>query len=145
MTPVEVQQRISQETVDGLSSHVSTGQLTPTRNACSACPDEYSAPTRPTLTTNDTRERGEDHAIVGFETRTRDLALQRRELMAQHEDLDILRAITLTAQHEQVDHEANKTVETAHAPILAAPRTGPLTPTRKTCSTHPDEFSAPTA
>jgi len=42
--------------------------------------------------------------------------------MAQHEDLGIFGTITSTAQHEQVDHEADKTVETAHGPILAASR-----------------------
>jgi hypothetical protein len=41
--------------------------------------------------------------------------------MAQHEDLDIFGTIPAAAQHEQVDHEADKTVETGHAPILAAP------------------------
>ena len=53
-----------------------------------------------------------------------DLALQDRELVAQHEDLDILGTIASAAQHQQVDHEADKTVETGHAPILAASEPG---------------------
>ena len=60
-------------------------------------------------------KRGEDRSVVGFEARTRDLALQHRELMAQHEDLDILGTLPATAQHQQVDHEPDKTVETGHA------------------------------
>jgi hypothetical protein len=36
---------------------------------------------------------GEEHAIGGFETRTRDLTMEHGELMAQHEDLDILGTI----------------------------------------------------
>jgi hypothetical protein len=42
-------------------------------------------------------------------------------LVAQHEDLDIFGAIASTAQHEEVEYEADKTVETRHTPILAAP------------------------
>jgi hypothetical protein len=80
-------------------------------------PDEEDGPT---ITTYGACERGEDHAIVGFETRTRDLALQHRELMTQHEDLDPLRTIASTAQDQEIDHEANKTVETGHTSMLAA-------------------------
>ena len=67
---------------------------------------------RPALTAEHTRERGEDRAVVGFEAWTRDLALQHGELVAQHEDLDVFGTIASTAQYEQVDHEADKTVET---------------------------------
>jgi hypothetical protein len=45
-------------------------------------------------------------------------ALQDLELLAQDEDLDILRTITTSAQDEQVDHESDKTVVTGHPPIL---------------------------
>ena len=76
---------------------------------------------RPAVTAEHASERGEDRAVVGFEARTRDLALQHGELMAQHEDLDIFGTIRAAAQHQQVDHEPDKTVETGHAPILAAP------------------------
>jgi hypothetical protein len=48
------------------------------------------------------------------------LALQHGELVAQHQDLDVFRTIASTAQHQQVDHKPNETVETEHAPILAA-------------------------
>ena len=89
----------------------------------------------PTITTYGACERGEDQAVVGFETRTLDLALQHRELMTQHEDLDILGTIASSAQHEQVDHEADKTIETARGPILAAPRTRPFTPTLRPLNT----------
>jgi hypothetical protein len=52
-------------------------------------------------------------AIVGFEPRTRDLALQDGELITQHEDLGILGTIASTAQHQQLDDEAGKTLEAA--------------------------------
>jgi hypothetical protein len=68
-----------------------------------------------------------EHAAGGFETRTRDLALQDRELVAQHEDLDIFRTIAARAEYEQVDHESDNTVETGHTPILAAPEHTPIT------------------
>jgi hypothetical protein len=82
---------------------------------------------RPAVTTQHARERAQERALGGFEARTRDLALQDRELVAQHEDLDIFRTIPATAEDEQVDHESDKTVETCHTPILAAlePRRSP--------------------
>jgi hypothetical protein len=57
---------------------------------------------------------------VGFEAWTRDLALQYGELVAQHEDLDIFGTIRAAAQHQQVDHEPDKTVKAGHTPIHAA-------------------------
>jgi hypothetical protein len=48
---------------------------------------------RPAVATEHTRERGEQSTVVWFEKRTGDLASQHRELMTQHEDLDILRTI----------------------------------------------------
>jgi hypothetical protein len=86
---------------------------------------------------------GEEHAIGGFETRTRDLTMEHGELMAQHEDLDILGTIAASAQGEQVDHESDKTVETGHTPILVdsgqavqVERENPGQRTR-TCFRHP--------
>src|SRR5207244_668944 len=71
--------------------------------------DEASMPTqdrvglhqqdRPVVTTERTRERGEDRSITWLEARTRDLASQHSELMAQHEDLDIFGTIPAAAQH----------------------------------------------
>ena len=98
---------------------------------------------RPAVTAEHTSERGEDRTVVGFEARTRDLALQDRELMAQHEDLDILGTIPATAQHQQVDHEPDETVETGHAPILAAPRPRRSAPARNPRSTHRTSFRHP--
>ena len=74
----------------------------------------------PAVTTNDTRYGGEDRAIVGLEPRTRNLASEYSELMAQHEDLDILGTIRSNAQHENVENQSDKTVETGHVPIIAA-------------------------
>ena len=51
---------------------------------------------------------------------TRELALQHGESMAQHENLDILGTLASAAQHHHLDHEPNETIETSHAPILAA-------------------------
>ena len=129
--------------VPGLLGHLEYNEETPYE--WSVPPQERVGPDDedgPTITTYGACERGEDHAVVGFETRTLDLALQPRELMTQHEDLDILGTIASSAQHEQVDHEADKTIETARGPILAAPRTRPFT--RYACSTPSDEYSAPT-
>src|SRR5712692_7347685 len=91
--------------------------------------DESSMPTqqrvglhdedRPAVTAEYASECGDDRAVVGFEAWMHDLALQYGELMTQHEDLDIFGAIRPAAQHQQVDHEPDKTVETGHAPILA--------------------------
>jgi hypothetical protein len=93
--------------------------------------DEASMPTqervglhqeeRPPFTAEHTRECGEERSVVGFEPRMWVLAVQHRELMAQHEDLDILGTIAPRAQHQQVEYQADKKVETRHAPILAAP------------------------
>jgi hypothetical protein len=46
--------------------------------------------------------------------------MQHRELMAQHENLDILGTLSAATQHQQVDHEPDQAIETGHAPILAA-------------------------
>ena len=48
------------------------------------------------------------------------LTVQDRELVAQDEDLGIFGTIGATAQHQQADHETNKTVEAGHGVILAA-------------------------
>ena len=96
----------------------------------------------PAVTAEHGRERGKDGAVVGFEARTHDLALQHRELMAQHEDLDVLGTVRAAAQHQQVEHEPDKTVETGRAPIFAALRSrrsgGAKTPgqTCRTSSRH---------
>ena len=75
---------------------------------------------RPAVTAEHAGERGEDGAVVGSEPWMCLLASQHGELVAQHEELDIFGTIRATAQHQQVDHEADKPVETSHTPILAA-------------------------
>jgi len=75
---------------------------------------------RPAVAAEHASERGENGAVVDFEARPRDLAAQDGELMAQHENLDILRPISAASQDQQVDHEPDETVETVHALILAA-------------------------
>ena len=55
---------------------------------------------------------------AGLETRTRDLALQDRELMAQHENLGVLGPIRTPTQHQQVDDKSDETVEAGHPLIL---------------------------
>jgi hypothetical protein len=64
--------------------------------------------------------------------------------MAQYEDLDIFGTIAPTAQHQQVEDEADKTIETSHSPILATSEPIRSTPTRNACSACPDRYSAPT-
>jgi hypothetical protein len=64
--------------------------------------------------------------------------------MTQHKDLDILRTIPARAQHQQVDHEPDKSVETGHALILTDAHQAVQTDTRNPTSTYPDRYSAPT-
>jgi hypothetical protein len=86
---------------------------------------------RPAITAEHASERGEDRSVLRFEARSGDLALQDGELMAQHEDLEILGPIAAAAQHQQVDHEPDETVEAGHAPILAALEFTPISPSAK--------------
>jgi hypothetical protein len=79
---------------------------------------------RPAVATNGARQRGEDGAVGGFEPRSSDLALQYGELVAQHQDLGVLGTVASTAQNQQVDDQAEKAVETPHAPIFAASAEG---------------------
>src|SRR3954453_1351931 len=58
---------------------------------------------------------------MNFETWTRDLSPPDRELMAQHENLGVLRPAAATTQHQQVDHETDETVEAGHPLILIDP------------------------
>jgi len=87
------------------------------------------------------RERAEQRAIGGFETRADDLAPHHRELVAQHEDLDILGTIRAPAQDEQVDHEPDKTVETGHPTILMDPDRAVQIGARNPRSTDPGRIS----
>ncbi len=78
-----------------------------------------------------------------FEARTRNLAMQDRQLMAQHENLGILGPASATAQQQQVDHESDETVETGHALILAAVEARRSGRAQKPRSTHPTGFRHP--
>ena len=55
---------------------------------------------RPAVTVEHSRERGEDRSVGGFATRTRDLAFEDRELVAQHEDLGVLGPVSAPTQHQ---------------------------------------------
>jgi len=106
-------------------------------------PDEED---RPAVTAEHASERGEDRAVVGFEARTGDLALQHSELMTQHEDLDILdpwnarggRAAPAGRSRAGSDGRSGP-----HADPRSAPTT-PITPSAKPQVNAPDEYSAPT-
>jgi len=52
---------------------------------------------RPAVTTNNARHGTQERAVVGFETRTGELALQDRDLVTEYEDLDILGTVRATA------------------------------------------------
>ncbi len=73
---------------------------------------------RPAVAAERAGERGEDRSVGGFETRSRHLTVQDRELMSEDEDLGISGTIAATVEHQQADHEADKTVEAGHPPIL---------------------------
>jgi hypothetical protein len=108
-------------TVEGTAEPVGVGPVVrdetsmPTRDRVRSDEED-----RPAVTAEHASECGEDDAVVGFETRPCNLALHHRELVAQHEDLDIFGTLASTAQHQQVDHEPDKTVEMGHALILTA-------------------------
>jgi hypothetical protein len=99
----------------------------------------------PAVTAEHTRERGEDRSVVGFEARPDDLAPQHGDLVAQHQDLDILGTIPAATQHQQVDHEPDKTIETGHASILPALKPCSSPRTRNTSSTDRTSFRHPQA
>jgi hypothetical protein len=67
--------------------------------------------------------------------------LQHGELMAQHQYLDILGTIPAAAQHQQVDHEPDETIEAGHALILAVMESRRSASAKHQVNT-PDEFSA---
>lgn len=75
---------------------------------------------RPAVAAEHARQRGEQRTVCGFETRSRHLTVQNGELMPKDEDLGVLGTIGATAQHQQVDHEADKSVEAGHSLIFAA-------------------------
>jgi hypothetical protein len=64
--------------------------------------------------------------------------------MSQYQDLGVFGAVASNAQYEEIQHQANKTVEGAgHPRILSAPH-GSDRHARNACSACPDEGSAPT-
>ena len=98
---------------------------------------------RPAATVDQTRQRGEDRTVGGFETRSRDLALEDHELVAQHEDLGVLGPVSAPTQHQQVEHESDETVETGHALILIDPPRTDQTEARNPRSTHQTNIRHP--
>ena len=98
---------------------------------------------RPVVASEHASQRGEDRSVLGFEARRRKLALQDAELMAQHEDLDILGTIPAAAQHQQVDHEPDETIETCQAPILIDPSRADQIEARNPRSTVRTRFRHP--
>jgi hypothetical protein len=97
---------------------------------------------RPPVPAQHASEPGDDRTVVGLEAGSWHLTVQDSQLMAQDEDLRVLGAIRAAAQYQQVDHEADKTIEASHSSILAVgrPRHMPTKPR----STRPDRFPAPT-
>jgi hypothetical protein len=75
---------------------------------------------------NDACHGGEDRPVVGCEPWMWMLAVQNGELVAQDEDLDVLGMIGAAAQHQQVEDQADETVETRHGRILAASEPVPI-------------------
>jgi hypothetical protein len=55
----------------------------------------------PALTVQNTGQTSEDRTVAVVEPRSRDLAVQDLELLAQHEDLNIFGPVAPTAQHKQ--------------------------------------------
>jgi hypothetical protein len=99
---------------------------------------------RPAVTVEHTCECREDRPVVEFKMRTRDLALQDRELVAQDKNLGILGPVSAPTQHQQVEDESKEAVQASHALILIEGRRTDQVETRNPRSRCPDEFSAPT-
>jgi hypothetical protein len=70
--------------------------------------------------------------------------VQHGELMAQHQDLDIFGTISAAAQHQQIDHEPDETIETGHTPILIDPSRTAQIETAKPEVKYTRQVSAPT-
>jgi hypothetical protein len=70
--------------------------------------------------------------------------VQHGELMPQHENLGILGTLASAAQHQQIGHKPDETIETGHAPILIDPSRADQIETAKPHVITPDKFSAPT-
>ena len=53
-------------------------------------------------------DRREQRTVGGFQPRTLDLTTQHRELMAEHQDLQILGGLAAGQQHQQLDGAAER-------------------------------------
>jgi hypothetical protein len=71
------------------------------------------------------------------------LAVRDSELMAQREDLGIFGTLASAAQHQQVDHKSDETVETSHVSILIDPSRADQIETAKSQVKTQDRFSVP--
>jgi hypothetical protein len=77
----------------------------------------------------DARQGTQQRSVGGFEAGSWHLTVQDRELMSQDEDLDILATVPAAAQHQELDHEADKTVEVGHWPDPRSAQTTSIIPT----------------
>src|SRR5207245_675032 len=85
-----------------------------------------------------TRDKAVRNTVGGFESGSWHLTVQDRELMSQYEDLGVFGAVASTAQHEEIQHQADKTIEGAgHPRILSAPPESDRL-ARNSCLASPD-------
>ena len=56
-------------------------------------------------------ERRQEESVLGLDARPADLAAKDRQLMAEHEDLELLCAITAGDEHDQLKQAAERDVQ----------------------------------
>ena len=67
--------------------------------------------TGPTLAWENAADGGEQSAVGGFQLGPGGLPLEDRELMAQHQDLQVLGGVTASEQREELDGAAEREVD----------------------------------
>jgi hypothetical protein len=56
-------------------------------------------------------ERRQQHAVVPLEPRPVDLPAKDRQLVAEHEDLELLRSVSSPEEHDRLEHTAGDQVQ----------------------------------
>jgi hypothetical protein len=56
-------------------------------------------------------ERRQQDAVVRLEARTADLTAKDRQLVAEYEDLELLRSVSSPEEHDQLEHTADDKVQ----------------------------------
>jgi hypothetical protein len=89
---------------------------------------------RPPLSRKQPRQRGEQRPIGRAEARPGHLPAQHRDLVAQHQQLDLVADLAPPAQHDQLQEAAQHPVAEGHdhSSILPDPRSASAAPAHRT-------------